>query len=126
MRKKPKHRHICLNLPLKTIDKAQQIKKKYGIFMGELFEILLDNFKEEKEGERLKVYLKKKRNKNSRMFFSEEARKIMKNKLGRKLREGEVVHHKDGDYLNSSIENLQLFKNKKEHMLVGHNIRYRK
>ena len=36
-------------------------------------------------------------------------------KLGRKLRSGEVVHHKDRDKTNNSKDNLWVFKNQEEH-----------
>lgn len=37
-----------------------------------------------------------------------EHRIVMENKLGRMLRDGEIVHHIDGNQLNNSVENLQL------------------
>lgn len=37
-----------------------------------------------------------------------EHRKIMENLLGRKLGFNEVVHHKDGNRLNNSLENLEV------------------
>lgn len=43
-------------------------------------------------------------------------RKVMEEHLGRKLKKGEVVHHKDGNPANNSIENLMLFANEREHM----------
>jgi hypothetical protein len=36
-------------------------------------------------------------------------------KLGRKLRSGEVVHHKDRNKQNNSPSNLHVFKNQFEH-----------
>lgn len=36
-------------------------------------------------------------------------RKIMINKLGRDLRKGENIHHKDGDRLNNAPDNLELW-----------------
>lgn len=36
-------------------------------------------------------------------------------KLGRPLKEGEVVHHKDRNKLNNSPNNLWVFKNQKAH-----------
>lgn len=36
-------------------------------------------------------------------------------KLGRKLKKGEVVHHKDRNKANNSQTNLWVFKNQKEH-----------
>jgi hypothetical protein len=39
-------------------------------------------------------------------------------KLGRKLRNGEVVHHKDRDKTNNSFGNLWVFKNQAEHHRV--------
>lgn len=43
-------------------------------------------------------------------------RVVMERKIGRKLRKGEIVHHKDGDKKNNSIRNLQLLKNQSEHI----------
>ena len=36
-------------------------------------------------------------------------------KLGRKLRPGEVVHHKNRDKLDNSTGNLHVFRNQEEH-----------
>lgn len=116
---------MCLSLSFETIIKASCIKIMYKISVSELFEILIDNFNKEEYKKIIENYLKEKRSKNSKIFFRQEAKKIMENKLGRNLIKDEVVHHKDGDFLNNSIENLQVFKNKKEHMLIGHNIIYR-
>jgi hypothetical protein len=40
---------------------------------------------------------------------------VAENKLGRKLRKGEVVHHKDRDKLNNSPDNLHVFENQTAH-----------
>lgn len=40
---------------------------------------------------------------------------VAEKKLGRRLKPGEVVHHKDRNKLNNSPENLWVFKNQKEH-----------
>ena len=42
-------------------------------------------------------------------------RYVAEKKLGRKLRKGEVVHHKDRNKLNNSSYNLWVFANQKEH-----------
>jgi hypothetical protein len=42
-----------------------------------------------------------------------QARKIMENKLGRKLSTGELVHHKDGTRFNNSPGNLGVTNQKK-------------
>ena len=49
-------------------------------------------------------------------YYRNKGRKIMENKLKRKLREGEVVHHKDRNIKNNEISNLQLLKNQSEHL----------
>ena len=41
-------------------------------------------------------------------------RKIMEKHLGRKLSKDEVIHHKDGDCRNNSVDNLEI-TNRKEH-----------
>ena len=43
---------------------------------------------------------------------------VAENKLGRPLRTGEVVHHKDRNKQNNSAGNLHVFKNKKAHKTV--------
>lgn len=50
---------------------------------------------------------------NGRMY---QHRKVMEEYLGRPLNSEEVIHHIDGNTSNNNIENLNLFKNKKEHM----------
>jgi hypothetical protein len=42
-------------------------------------------------------------------------RKIMEQKLGRKLKSSEIVHHKDGNNENNSPSNLQLITSIKNH-----------
>jgi len=42
-------------------------------------------------------------------------RLIAAEKLGRKLKIGEIVHHKDGDKQNYSPDNLEVLKSQKEH-----------
>lgn len=42
-------------------------------------------------------------------------RNVAKKKLGRKLKKGEVVHHKDRNKQNNSPDNLHVFKSQKEH-----------
>jgi hypothetical protein len=44
-----------------------------------------------------------------------EHRYMAEKKLGRKLRAGEVVHHKDRDKTNNSKENLWVFKDQAAH-----------
>lgn len=40
---------------------------------------------------------------------------VAEKKIGRRLRPGEVVHHKDRDKLNNSPDNLYVFRNQQEH-----------
>ena len=47
-------------------------------------------------------------------------RAIMESHLGRALKSGEVVHHKDGNKRNNSIDNLQLFSSQSEHVRWHH------
>ncbi|NOZ35667.1 MAG: hypothetical protein GXO80_10265 [Chlorobi bacterium] len=44
-----------------------------------------------------------------------EHRKVVEKKLGRKLKKGEVVHHKDRNKKNNSADNLWVFRNQEEH-----------
>lgn len=44
-----------------------------------------------------------------------EHRKVMEEKIGRKLNKEEVVHHIDGNRTNNSPDNLMLFANDSEH-----------
>jgi hypothetical protein len=39
-----------------------------------------------------------------------EHREVMEQHLGRKLRKGEVVHHKDGNRKNNDVDNLELME----------------
>jgi hypothetical protein len=47
-------------------------------------------------------------------------RNVAEKKLGRKLKAGEVVHHKDGNPLNNSPKNLKVYKNQSQHMKKEH------
>jgi hypothetical protein len=42
-------------------------------------------------------------------------RHVMERLIGRKLRKGEVVHHKDGNKTNNRRSNLQKFSSQKSH-----------
>jgi len=44
----------------------------------------------------------------------------LKKKLGRKLKTGEVVHHRDGNTLNNSPNNLKVYRNQSTHMKKEH------
>jgi hypothetical protein len=47
----------------------------------------------------------------------------MEQKIGRKLRPNEIVHHKDGDNENNSLSNLQLITSIKNHNKIPKKIR---
>ena len=44
-----------------------------------------------------------------------EHRVIAERKIGRKLRRGEIVHHKDHDKRNNDPKNLEVLKSQAEH-----------
>ena len=52
--------------------------------------------------------------------MTKEARKFMEQKIGRRLIEGEVVHHIDGNPSNNCEGNLELCKNQSEHLKRFH------
>ncbi len=47
-------------------------------------------------------------------------RQVAEQILGRSLKPGEVVHHKDGNRRNNAPENLEVFSSQAEHMRLGH------
>ena len=49
-----------------------------------------------------------------------EHRYVMEQHLGRYLDPKEVIHHKDGNPRNNSIDNLRLFASQAEHIRVAH------
>lgn len=49
-----------------------------------------------------------------------EHREVMEKKIGRKLRRGEIVHHKNEDRADNRPENLELCKNTGAHIQQHH------
>ena len=65
-----------------------------------------------------KGHLRRKRdngNTYGKTYGKHTHRLVMEKMIGRKLREGEVVHHEDRDKRNNSPENLKLFASQAEH-----------
>lgn len=52
-----------------------------------------------------------------------EHRLVMEFKIGRILNKNEVVHHKDKNRLNNSIDNLELVVGSGKHLMKFHNVR---
>jgi len=50
--------------------------------------------------------------------YVRRSRLVMEKHIGRYLRPGEVVHHRDGDPTNDRLKNLQLFRSNAEHLRV--------
>lgn len=48
--------------------------------------------------------------------YNKQARKIVEQKIGRKLKTDETVHHLDGDIKNNDINNLCVFESQKAHL----------
>jgi hypothetical protein len=60
---------------------------------------------------------------NSRMNgYVQRSIFIMSLKIGRPLREGETVHHIDGNIFNDSIKNLKLFSSREKHLAFHHRL----
>jgi hypothetical protein len=63
-------------------------------------------------------------NKNGYRRFKDSGtyvhRWVEEKKLGRKLKDGEVVHHKNGNTLDNSPSNLKLYPNQSTHMKKEH------
>ena len=51
-----------------------------------------------------------------------EHRRVAEQKLGRKLKPGEVVHHRDSDKQNNGFSNIVIFSSQRAHMLFEHYI----
>ena len=52
-----------------------------------------------------------------------KGRSVMAKSLGRSLRDGETVHHEDGNNMNNDISNLRLFNSPSEHIAYHHKLR---
>jgi hypothetical protein len=52
-----------------------------------------------------------------------EHRLIAEQKLGRRLKKGEVVHHKDHNRLNNTYENIEVHQSIKHHLYVHRRIK---
>jgi len=45
---------------------------------------------------------------------------VAEKNIGRELKSGEVVHHRNGDKLDNNPNNLTVYRNQSEHMKKGH------
>ena len=52
----------------------------------------------------------------TKIYGKHEHRIVAEKKLGRKLKQGEVVHHIDGNKRNNSPDNLMVFSSQSEHV----------
>lgn len=57
------------------------------------------------------------------MAWMPEHSLVCEEKIGRLLNKGEVIHHIDGNKKNNIVENLMIFKTKKEHLAFHNKIR---
>jgi len=53
---------------------------------------------------------------NHKTFYKAQARKVMEQKLGRKLLPTEIIHHLDHNRMNNDIDNLYLFDSHSPHL----------
>lgn len=54
-----------------------------------------------------------------------EHRFLIEKIIGRQLKTGEIIHHKDGNRLNNSLSNLELLNSQSDHITHFHNNRPR-
>ena len=63
-------------------------------------------------------YIRKRDRKTRELFY--EHRAVAEQKLGRKLKRGEVIHHVNGDKTDNRPENIEVFASQRAHMLFEH------
>ena len=110
--------YMVIQMPygVKQLKRAELNRQRRGKTYEEIYG--------EKRGKELKEKLRKISPRGDKHFrwtggsydwYHKEARKIMENHIGRKLKTKESVHHKDGDYTNNQIENLVILQKKEHH-----------
>ncbi|MGO4997812.1 HNH endonuclease [Oribacterium sp. Sow4_G1_1] len=60
----------------------------------------------------------------SKIYGAAAHRVVAEQKLGRPLKKGEVVHHRDGNKYNNSPENLEVFPSQADHARYHNNLRW--
>lgn len=94
----------CYNLQLGEDNLNRRVNQKGGLTFGERKKI-----RESRLGTgEGKSYEK--------TFGRHTHRIVMEDKIGRKLKKGEVVHHIDGDRRNNHPENLMVFSSQADHL----------